>query len=924
MVLPVRAPLRLALPLLTWACLLAPAPALAQRNESPQTPTDPFPETQVTQPEPDTPLDRSNLGRLNVTRFIDRADGLEADLGQYRGYVRILAPDVVHVAVVREGQPIPMSPGILKRDWAPVPFQRSDTPTGRRLTTSAVRVDVDRSPFAIRLLDATTGEVINEDDTRWGSGYENGKPFVFKRTDADENFYGFGEQTRGLNKRGESIGLWNTDAYSYTRQTKYLYTAIPFFVSLKNGRAHGLMFDNTWRAYFEMATDDENSYDFYANGGPLSYYLFAGPRVADVVARYTELTGRFKQPPQWALGWQQSKWGYTRQDFLDVMHLDVDYMDAYRVFTWGACCANPGDTARETGGVIGDPFAFHNELNALNLRTIAINDPAVKNDPNFPVLQEGNNLRTAEGDNYWTKDASGNDYIGDVWAKASKFPDFFRPEVRRWWASWHDTLFRPGVDGIWLDMNEPAVFNGPFHTMPLDNTFDHGRIGHREGHNLYGFWETEATDQAFRRYKPGERPFVLTRDMYSGSQRWAALWTGDNVSNWEHLRMSLPMNMNISLSGIPMVGNDIGGFALRPSAELMKRWLMVGALLPFARVHYDSDAKSPVKVGQEPFAEVFNDPQVEAVARRYVRLRYEFLPYIQNAFRKAELTGEPVWQPLLYQFQNDGPTYDIEDQFMFGDRIMAAPIVDQGLLRRRIYLPRGSRWTDWWTQQTYAGGRYIERQTGLETLPLYVRSNSIIPMRETQMYTGEKPLTNLFLEAYVTPTGTARTSYYEDDGHSLAYQQGAYNQTEYTVRRTPEGGYAFTARPEHVGFQSDMTSQTVRIHTSRTRWPRSRWRPRRRRRCACATAPSSASSSCACRSASSACTSARAGSSRRVMTRATAPLRRGHSFRSRQLELLLREPVQRLAACGVTSTVSSLPTRHPGVIGIVLREARSG
>lgn len=220
---------------------------------------------------------------------------------------------------------------------------------------------------------------------------------------------------------------------------------------------------------------------------------------------------------------------------------------------------------------------------------------------------------------------------------------------------------------------------------------------------------------------PGERPFILTRDMYSGSQRWAALWTGDNVSNWEHLRMSLPMNMNVSISGIPMVGNDIGGFALRPSAELMKRWLEVGALLPFARVHYDSDAKAPVKQGQEPFAEVFNDPQVESVARRYVRMRYELLPYMQNAFRKAELTGEPLWQPLLYQFQDDERTYDIEDQFMFGDRIMAAPIVDQGKERRRIYLPRGSRWTDWWTQQTYAGGRYIERQTGIETLPLYVR-----------------------------------------------------------------------------------------------------------------------------------------------------------------------------------------------------------
>jgi alpha-glucosidase len=168
----------------------------------------------------------------------------------------------------------------------------------------------------------------------------------------------------------------------------------------------------------------------------------------------------------------------------------------------------------------------------------------VKVDDAYDVYQSGQHGRTSEGDNFWAKGPDGSDYVGEVWPGGSKFPDFFRPEVRNWWAGFHNRLFDPGVDGIWQDMNEPADFVGPYHTLPLDATFDHRRIGHREGHNLYGFWMTEATKRGFDQYKPNERPFIISRDMYSGSQRWAALWTGDNVSNWEHLRMSLPMNQN--------------------------------------------------------------------------------------------------------------------------------------------------------------------------------------------------------------------------------------------------------------------------------------------------------------------------------------------------------------------------------------------
>jgi alpha-glucosidase len=774
-------------------------------------PVDP-PDNGVTQPEPGTPLDMSKLEHIEVQGVTPTPDGAKLDLGKYTGYIRVLSPDLVNVAVVDAGKPAPESPAILKHDYPAVTMDQHDEGGQYRIKTSGITVEISKKPFAVRMRDSS-GRVINEDDPRYGSGYESGKPYVFKKADKDEDFYGFGEQTRSLNKRGDSIGMWNTDAYSYHKDTKYLYTSIPFFVGLRNGNAYGLLFDNTYRSNFEMASNGNDGYHFYANGGPLSYYVFNGPKISDVIQRYTELTGRFKEPPTWALGWQQSKWGYTRDDFLnvartyrekgiplDALHLDIDYMDAYRVFTWGECCADVGNVDRTRGGVIGDPYAFHRELDNLHVNTVSINDPAVKQDPGYSMYEEGN------ANDYWAKNPDGSDFVGEVWPKASKFPDFTRQDVRDWWASKHNVLFDPGVDGLWLDMNEPAVFDGPHHTMPLDVQFDHGKMDHRQVHNIYGFRETEATAEAFDKYKPGQRPFVLTRDMFAGSQRWAALWTGDNASTWDHLKMSIPMNLNIGLSGVPMVGNDIGGFASRPTPELMARWLEVGALLPFARDHYDSDAKSTVKQGQEPWA---FGPEVEDIGRRYIRLRYALLPYLQNAFRRAADTGEPIWQPLFYQFQDDPDTHNIDDEFMLGDRLLAAPVVEQGQTTRRVYLPKGTTWTDYWTGETVQGGRWIERSADLGTLPLYVRADSIIPSRDVQQYTGERPLTDLTLDAWVDQD--AETTFYEDDGKSLDYEKGAYDATKFTVARKGNG-YTFTTQDVHDGYDSQIKSYTLRIH----------------------------------------------------------------------------------------------------------------
>jgi alpha-glucosidase len=761
----------------------------------------------VTQPGDDSELNKDELQKLSVQDIQSLENGVKFDLGTNVAYVRLFDADLAKISILEAGESEFESPGIAKTadEWETPQFTRNDGPNRYTLETDAITIEVKKQPFGIKFLDAD-GNVINEDYLDYGTaGYENGKPYVFKETTDNESFYGFGEQG-GLNldQRGESLGLWNTDAYSYGLDTKYLYTAIPFFVGLKEERAYGLFFDNTYRSYYEMASESDDYYYFYANGGKLTYYFTYGPDIGDVIDRYTELTGKMDVPAKWTLGLHQSKWQYTPDQILniartyrekdiplDTMHFDIDYMRDFRVFTWD-------DEYKQALGELKSMEGFH---------AIAINDPAVKQDPGYEVYEEG-----TEND-YWAKNPDGSTYIGEVWPGDSAFPDFLQEDVRNWWSDNHEVLFDAGVDGVWNDMNEPAVFDGPFHTMPLDIVFGDGPDTklHKEYHNLYGHDETSATYDAFGMHKPDERPFVLTRDMYAGTQRYAALWTGDNVSSWEHLQMSLPMNMNVGLSGVSFVGNDIGGFAQRPDAELFGRWIEVGAFLPFSRIHYDSNAKADGgSQRQEPWA--FGE-EVEAISKKYIEMRYRLLPYLYTEFKEAAESGKPVQQPLVYQFQDDERTYDIADQFMFGDALMLAPVVEQGQTSREVYLPDGVRWTDYWTGTEYEGGQTLSVDAPLEHLPIFVKRDSMIPMREVQQYTDENPLTTLELDTYLDEEATY--SFYEDDGETPNYKDGEYNVTNFSVSASNGDVVTFEREIEVENYdESQLSSYLLKLDRS--------------------------------------------------------------------------------------------------------------
>lgn len=751
-------------------------------------------------PGEEIPLDKTKLQNLEVSKVVATSYGARFEMGSFVGRVRFLSGDVVKVSIQAAGQPNFNSPAIVDTTLGKYTITRKKTSSKYVMKTKSVSVEVALDKFGVTMRDKN-GKIINRDDDRFGSGYENGKPYVFKKTSKDEAFYGFGEQTKGLNKRGDSIGMWNTDHYAYEADAKYIYASIPFFTGLKNNKAYGIFFDNTHHSHFEMANEADDYYYFYAQGGELNYYFINGPKMGDVLKRYTQLTGRYHQPPTWSLGWEQSHWGYKpsskivevakgyrdREIPLEAMNLDIDYMNGWRVFTWDPQW--------------GDPHELDDQLEAMNVKTIAINDPGVKQEKGYWMSDEG----TEKG--YWATNPDGSDYSGAVWAGTSNFPDFTRKDVRSWWAKQFPKLVGEGVEGIWLDMNEPAVFDGPNHTAPLDVEFGNGTKQHTEVHNLYGFYNTVATYDGLKLAKPNQRAFVFSRDMYAGSQRYAALWSGDNVSSWDHLKMTLPLNMNVGLSGVPHVGNDIGGFVKDTTAELFARWMETGAFAPFARVHYDNTFQ-PDQQCQEPWC---LGPETEAIGKKYIQLRYALLPYTITAFHNATKDGRPVQQALVYQFQTDPTVRNIDDQFMWGNDMMVAPVVTQGQTRRDVYLPKGQDWVDWWTGETFTGGQWISREAPLDTMPIYVKKGRVIPTREVQQYTGENPFTHATLHAFLKGS-TAKGTIYEDDGISEKYLKGEWNQWDFTVSQSKGGSITVKTTKSHKGYDSKLKTFDVVLH----------------------------------------------------------------------------------------------------------------
>lgn len=710
--------------------------------------------------------------------------------------ISILDKSIIKIAICKKEDTWKEdTPAIYKKEWDDLKFEADDDNNKILIDTGIIKIRVLKEKF--NLIFEDKAGIINED---YETGYSVNNFCCYKKLDEIEHFYGFGEKTGPLDKYGWDTVNWNTDVSSkHDDMTKSLYVSIPFFIGIKDKRAYGIYCDNAEKTYFDMGRENKNYYYFGAKAQSLNYYFIYGPKIQKVVEGYTALTGRMKMPPAWILGHQQSRWSYCPDKKVleiarkyrkknipcDVIYLDIDYMDGYRVFTW--------DKIR-----FKDFKDMNRKLHEMGFKVVAIIDPGVKADKNYFAYSEGMK------NGYFIKTKDGETFVGKVWPMNSVFPDFSREEVRYWWGDLNKKLIDAGVDGIWNDMNEPSLFDTENKTIPEDavHESDEGILPHRKFHNLYGMMMDKGTYEGLLRARKNKRPFLLSRSGFAGIQRYVAIWTGDNMSLFEHLKLSIPMNCNLGLSGIAFIGNDIGGFNKNCSEELLIRWYEAGTFLPFFRNHSAITARY-----QEPWA--FGE-STEKIIKKYIELRYKLLPYIYNLFHEASAYGHPIIRPLVYEFQDDEKTCKIQDEFMVGRSILAAPVVDSGINKRKVYLPSG-HWIDFWNGNVYKGGCEIEYDAPVDILPLFIKSGSIIPEIEYENYIGEKDIEKIILNIY--PSNYIDFMYYEDDGETFDYEREAFLTTKLEFKRLNDS-YKLKREIIHKGYNSLIKYYEINIVNS--------------------------------------------------------------------------------------------------------------
>jgi len=662
------------------------------------------------------------------------------------------------------------------------------------LTTEELKVIITKNPCRISVFDKE-GNLINQDEPSFGVSFDGNEVRCFKKFFPEENFFGLGEKTGELNRKNSQYTMWNSDVPFYNNKQDPLYVTLPFFMGVRDNKAYGIFFDNTYKSTFCMGAGNDRFYWFGAEGGEMDYYFIYGPEMKRIITSYTDITGRMSLPPMWALGYQQSRWSYypesevrnIAQNFrdrnipCDVIYLDIDYMDGYRVFTW--------DKEK-----FPEPEKLLSDLKKKGFKVIPIIDPGVKADDNYHMAKEG-----VERD-LFAKYPDGTLYKGEVWPSWAYFPDFTKEETRLWWAEKLSAMLDQGVAGFWNDMNEPAVW-GKF-VPDIVEFYDWGHgADHKKIHNVYALEMAKATVIATE--SSPERHFILTRAAYAGIQRYSAVWTGDNAADGDHLLLACLMPQSMGISGIPFTGSDVGGFGGYPSQNLYIRWMQIGAFTPFFRGHscIGYPSKEPWAMGDD----------VERITGEAIKLRYRLLPYLYTEFYNASKTGLPVMRPMFLNFQEDGECYKAEAsrQFMTGESLLVAPVVTEHDLFKKLYLPEG-RWMSFKDGTIYEGNQWIIVDAPLEEIPLFIKEGGIIPLQDWQNYVGEKEITEY--EYRIFPAELSSYELYEDDGISYNYRDGVYSVTKIEVKKEVSGSLDISYKKTFNGYESRVKNLLFRIY----------------------------------------------------------------------------------------------------------------
>ena len=672
--------------------------------------------------------------------------------------ITAFSPEIIRVRMTKDNFLEDFSYAVVMKEK--VKFEIKDTDSELWLNTSKIKVKVSKNPLRVSFYNLDN-EIINQDYSEVGYNWIGDEITLTKKLFSDERFIGLGEKTGNLNRRGNSYTHWNSDVPAYALNQDPLYATIPFYIGLhSNKQAYGIFLDNSYKSTinFGASTNDEFS-SLSVSQGELNYYFISAVNVAGIVDNYTKLTGRAKLPPYWSLGYQQSRWSYYPEKDVyqlsntfreksipcDVIYLDINYMDNYKVFTF-----SPKDFP--------NPAKMVSNLRDSGFHVVCIIDPGLKVEKGYREYEEGKEK------GLFVKYPNGKDYIGEVWPGKSHFPDFTNPKTRKWWGSKFSFYTNIGIDGFWNDMNEPSAWGQSIPDM-LEFDFDGHKTTSKEAHNVYGMQMARSTYEGARDLMKGKRPLNITRATYSGGQRYSTIWTGDNFASDEHMLLGARLVNSLGLCGFPYAGPDIGGFIGTPSRELITRWLSLAVFTPFMRNHADQSNPS-----REPW--VFGK-EWEKIQRELIEQRYKLLPYIYSAFYEASVTGMPVSRTLAIDYPFDNSVYktEYENEFLFGNNLLVCPVSSK-MAMAKVYLPTGN-WYKLSSDSIFRGGMSYLVESPLNDLPVFVKSGAFIPMQNLIQHTGQNTDEILYLHFY---KGTENSSfnYYEDDGDTYNFENGSF------------------------------------------------------------------------------------------------------------------------------------------------------
>lgn len=738
----------------------------------------------------------------NAKQVSQHNDHITIQTAEATAKVWVYAPAIIRVNITKTPDKADTSFAVIQQPESAINYSDSDQEI--IVTTEALTLRINKAPLRFSFF-TPDGKPLSEDDTRFGVNWQNERVVNYRKLYADEKFIGLGEKTGDLNRRGTHYVNWNTDASKHTIYTDPLYKTFPFFIGLHSGLTYGLFFDNTYKSYFDFGatTDDEMSW-FGADGGDMNYYFFGAQGVAEIIKDYTWLTGRMEMPPLWSIGYQQCRYSYMSADEVlgiaqkfrehnipaDVIYCDIDYMDNYKIFTWN-------DEA------FPDPKGMIDQLKALDFRTVCIVDPGIKVEEGYKQYDEG------VAKDYFATYTNGDNYVASVWPGRCHFPNFFDDEVKEWWGAAFTALTEPGVEGFWNDMNEPAAWG---QNIPYLVKFGDRYMA--EVRNAYGMEMTKATYNGTRKILGNKRPFMLTRAAYCGTQRFSAVWTGDNTATDEHMLYGQRLVNSLGLVGMSFTGVDIGGYTGNPTPELMLRWNSLGVYIPMYRNHAEigTAMREPWEWGEENMA----------IIRKDIELRYQLLPYIYSGFYESSQNGLPLSRTLAIDYTQDENVFDVryQNQFLFGNFLLVAP-VESTKLTAAVYLP-GGEWYRFGNDKVYEGGMAHSVPAPMNDLPVFVKGGGIIPMQSVIQSTNEAGDGILYLHIW---KGTQNSTfvYYEDDGITYDNERGIFHKRGISYQAennkvtlaVAEGSYTSKFNTLKViphGFGKTVKTQEVPYH----------------------------------------------------------------------------------------------------------------